>query len=95
MSRGGLIDEADLRAALESGRLAGAALDVLTSEPPRPDDPILGAPHLLLSPHLAWYSSASERRVRTQVIDGVVACLAGEAPRTGRIAVDPRVAEGR
>jgi D-3-phosphoglycerate dehydrogenase len=95
VSRGGLVDEADLRAALESGRLAGAALDVLATEPPRSDDPILGAPRLLLSPHLAWYSSASERRVRTQVLDGVIACLAGEAPRTGRIAVDPRGAEVR
>jgi D-3-phosphoglycerate dehydrogenase len=95
VSRGGLVDEGDLRAALESGRLAGAALDVLATEPPRPDDPILGAPRLLLSPHLAWYSSASERRVRTQVLDGVLACLAGEAPRTGRIAVDPRGAEVR
>lgn len=95
VSRGGLVDEADLRAALESGRLAGAALDVLASEPPRPDDPILGAPALLLSPHIAWYSSASERRVRTQVIDGVLACLAGVVPQTGRIAVDPRGAAVR
>jgi D-3-phosphoglycerate dehydrogenase len=95
VSRGGLVDQGDLRAALESGRLVGAALDVLTTEPPRADDPILGAPRLLLTPHLAWYSSASERRVRTQVLDGVLACLAGEAPRTGRIAVDPRGAEVR
>jgi len=95
VSRGGLIDEADLRAALEGGRLAGAALDVLTTEPPRPDDPILGAPRLLLSPHLAWYSSASELRVRTQVLDGVLACLAGDPPQTGRIAVDPRGREVR
>lgn len=95
VSRGGLIDETDLRGALEGGRLAGAALDVLTSEPPRPDDPILGAPRLLLSPHLAWYSSASERRVRTQVLDGVLACLAGDPPQTGRIAVDPRGVEAR
>jgi D-3-phosphoglycerate dehydrogenase len=95
VSRGGLVDEADLRTALEGGRLAGAALDVLATEPPRPDDPILGAPRLLLSPHLAWYSSASERRVRTQVLDGVLACLAGDPPQTGRIAVDPRVGEDR
>ena len=95
VSRGGLVDETALRLALESGHLAGAALDVLTSEPPRPDDPLLDAPRLILTPHLAWYSTASERRVRTQVIDGVLACLAGEPPRTGRIAVDPRDAEVR
>lgn len=95
VSRGGLIDEADLRAELESGRLAGAALDVLSKEPPRPDDPILGAPRLVLSPHMGWYSSASERRVRTQVVDGVLACLDTVAPATGRIAVDPRLTEVR
>lgn len=95
VSRGGLVDEGDLRAALESGRLAGAGLDVLATEPPRPDDPILGAPRLTLSPHLAWYSSVSEVRVRTQAVDGVIACLAGDAPQTGRIAVDPRGTEVR
>ncbi len=95
VSRGGLIDEAELRVALEGGRLAGAALDVFAPEPPPPDSPILGAPRLLMSPHLAWYSSASERRVRTQVLDGVLACLAGDPPRTGRIAVDPRGVEDR
>jgi D-3-phosphoglycerate dehydrogenase / 2-oxoglutarate reductase len=95
VSRGGLVNEADLRAALEGGRLAGAALDVLSSEPPPPDDAILGAPRLVLTPHIAWYSTASERRVRTQVLDGVLACLAGDAPKTGRIAVDPRGTEGR
>jgi D-3-phosphoglycerate dehydrogenase len=92
VSRGGLLDEAALRDALEGDRLAGAALDVLEEEPPRPESPILDAPHLLLTPHIAWYSTASERRVRTQVIDGVFACLDGEEPKTGRIAVDPRVA---
>jgi D-3-phosphoglycerate dehydrogenase len=95
VSRGGILDEAALRAALESGRLGGAALDVFESEPPRPDSSIMDAPRLLLSPHIAWYSTASERRVRSQVIDGVLACLAGDTPSTGRIAVDPRVAEAR
>ena len=92
VSRGGLLDEAALCAALESGRLAGAALDVLESEPPPASSPVLRAPHLVLTPHIAWYSTASELRVRTQVIDGVFACLAGDVPSTGRIAVDPRVA---
>jgi len=69
-------------------------LGVLAQEPPSPDDPILDTPNLLLSPHIACYSSASELRVRRQVVDGVLRCLAGEAPATGRIALDPRVAEG-
>jgi D-3-phosphoglycerate dehydrogenase / 2-oxoglutarate reductase len=92
VSRGGLLDEAALCAALESGRFAGAALDVLECEPPPASSPVLRAPHLVLTPHIAWYSTASELRVRTQVIDGVFACLAGDVPSTGRIAVDPRVA---
>ncbi len=95
VSRGGVVDEADLCAALASGRLAGAGLDVLATEPPRPDDPVLQAPRLTLSPHLAWYSSVSEVRVRTQAIDGVIACLTGDPPQTGRIAVDPRGTEVR
>lgn len=94
VSRGGLVDQVALRAALVDGHLSGAALDVLAHEPPSPDDPILDTPNLLLSPHIAWYSSASELRVRRQVVDGVLRCLAGEAPATGRIALDPRVAEG-
>ncbi len=95
VSRGGLINESDLCAALETGRLGGAGLDVLSSEPVRADNPILAAPRLVLSPHLGWYSSASERRVRTQVVDGVLACLEGAAPASGRIAVDPRSPEVR
>ncbi len=90
VSRGGLVDETALAAALVSGHIAGAALDVLQVEPPPPDDQIFEAPHLLLTPHIAWYSTASERRVRIQVVDGVLACLAGIAPATGRIALDPR-----
>ena len=94
VSWGGLVDEAALEVALECGHLAGAALDVLQSEPPAADDPILSAAHLLLTPHIAWYSTASETRVRTQVLDGVLACLAGEAPVTGRVALDPRPQTG-
>lgn len=91
VSRGGLVDQGALRAALVDGHLSGAALDVLALEPPPADDPILDTPNLLLSPHIAWYSSASELRVRTQVVDGVLRCLAGDVPTTGRIALDPRV----
>lgn len=90
VSRGGIVDETALRDALVSGRLAGAALDVLESEPPAQGSPALEAPRLLLTPHVAWYSTVSERRLRTHVIDGVLACLAGELPPSGRIALDPR-----
>ncbi|HEX5923174.1 MAG TPA: C-terminal binding protein [Baekduia sp.] len=89
VSRGGLVDEAALIAALSSGQLAGAALDVFASEPLGLDDPLLTAPNLLLSPHFAWYSSGSERGVWAQTIDGMLAVLRGEAPPSGRIAAQP------
>ncbi|MFO0891159.1 MAG: phosphoglycerate dehydrogenase [Isosphaeraceae bacterium] len=52
-SRGGLIVEADLRDSLVSGHLAGAGLDVLGQEPPAPENPLLGLPNVVLSPHIA------------------------------------------
>jgi D-3-phosphoglycerate dehydrogenase len=94
VSRGRLVDEDALAAALHAGALAGAALDVLVDEPPAPDAAILGAPNVLLTPHVAWYSTESERRARITTVDGMLAYLAGEAPRAGRLAVDPRGAPG-
>ena len=63
VSRGGIVDEAALRAALVEGRLAGAGLDVLAHEPPAPDDPIWDAPNLILTPHC----SGGSRQTRTRV----------------------------
>ncbi|MGK3142225.1 D-2-hydroxyacid dehydrogenase [Pantoea sp. C2G6] len=59
-ARGGLIHEADLAAALAQGKISGAALDVLSSEPPAVDNPLLQAslPNLLLTPHIAWASQS-------------------------------------
>jgi len=93
VSRGRLIDEDALVDALESGRIH-AALDVLAIEPPPADARILSAPNVILSPHFAWYSDSSERRVRTEVLRGMLEYLRGQPLTTGRLAVDPRDAEG-
>ena len=88
VSRGGLIDESALVAALTGGRIA-AALDVLATEPPAADAPILTAPNVLLSPHFAWYSDESDRRVRTDTLDGMLDYLTERSITTGRLVVDP------
>ena len=61
-ARGGLIAEQDLAAALAANKLAGAALDVSTSEPIRDDSPLLTAPRCILTPHIAWATLASRKR---------------------------------
>jgi D-3-phosphoglycerate dehydrogenase len=90
VSRGKLIDEEALARALEDGHLSGAGLDVLVDEPPKPDAPILRAPNVILSPHFAWYSDPSERRMRTMAVDGMMDYLENRSQRGGRLAVDPR-----
>ncbi|HET6185265.1 MAG TPA: NAD(P)-dependent oxidoreductase [Acetobacteraceae bacterium] len=61
-ARGGLIDEPALIAALQSGHLAAAGLDVQADEPPPPDAPLLRAPNVVLSPHIAWISTGTYDR---------------------------------
>lgn len=80
-ARGGLIDEAALDAALRSGHLAGAALDVFEREPLAADSPLRSAPGLTLTPHAAWYSTGALDRLQGLVADEIARALAGRPPR--------------
>lgn len=79
-SRGATVDEAALIRALREGWIAGAALDVLETEPPAPDNPLLGMPNVLLTPHTAGYSVDSLAQNRRETIEEVVHVLAGQWP---------------
>ena len=76
-ARGGLVHEADLAAALNSGRIAGAALDVVSHEPIRPDNPLLQAKNCLLTPHIAWATLAARRRLMQTTAGNLAAFLQG------------------
>jgi len=85
-ARGGLVDEPALAGALKTGVIAGAAVDVLSSEPPDPANPLLdpGVPNLIVTPHMAWASGEAQQVLADQVVDNIDAFLAG-AP-TNRLA---------
>lgn len=76
-SRGGLVDEQALADALREGRLAGAGLDVLSTEPPRPDNPLLAAPNCLITPHIAWAARRARERLILEVAQNVQAFAEG------------------
>lgn len=81
-SRGALIDSRALYKALSEGWIAGAALDVWEVEPPRKEEPLLRLPNVIATPHIAWYSEESLKRLQVRAAEEVARVLRGEKPRS-------------
>lgn len=77
-ARGALVDEQALAAALNQGQLAGAALDVVSAEPIRDDNPLLAARNCLLTPHMAWSTLAARKRIMQTTADNIRAYQQGQ-----------------
>ena len=80
-ARGGLVDEAALKTALETGLIAGAGFDVLVKEPPKGGNPLLelDRPNFILTPHVAWASDGAQQFLADQLVDNIELFLAGKA----------------
>lgn len=76
-SRGPLIVEADLRDALNSGKVAGAAVDVVSTEPIKMDNPLLQAKNMIITPHIAWAPKESRQRLMNIAVDNLQAFVNG------------------
>jgi glycerate dehydrogenase len=77
-SRGGLVVDQDLADALNSGRIAGAALDVLGVEPPPADNPLLQARNCLVTPHISWATAEARSRLMDIAVENLRGFLAGQ-----------------
>lgn len=77
-ARGGLVDQAALGAALRSGQLGCAALDVFASEPLAPDDALLAAPNVIVTPHVAWLTPQTLERCMLAALANCRRLIAGE-----------------
>jgi D-3-phosphoglycerate dehydrogenase len=79
-SRGGHVDEAALLAALDSGHLFGAGLDVTDPEPPLKDNPLLYRENVVVTPHIASATTSGRRKMWTDALNQVLQVLRGEQP---------------
>ena len=79
-ARGGIVNETALLDALQTGQIAGAAIDVLTNEPPRAGNPLLEepVPNLIVTPHIAWASTRARQSLIDQIAGNVLAFLDGK-----------------
>lgn len=77
-ARGPLIDEAAVAKALKEQKLAGYAADVLSTEPPAPDNSLIGAPNCLLTPHIAWQTTEARARLLAVLAENAQAFLQGK-----------------
>mgnify|MGYP000981998679 FL=1 len=75
--RGQLIVEEDLAAALTSGKVGGAAVDVASTEPIAADNPLLHAPHCIITPHISWATKEARERIMQMTADNVKAFMDG------------------
>lgn len=81
VARGGIIDEHALAEGVKSGKVAGAAIDVFTSEPPNADVPLFDDPRIIVTPHLGASTTEAQERVAVDVADQIVEVLNGRAAR--------------
>jgi D-3-phosphoglycerate dehydrogenase len=82
LSRGPVVQQSALVDALSAGIIAGAALDVYETEPLPPDDPLLGLPNVILTPHSSSWSLESVAQLRRDTAQHAIDALRGELPRT-------------
>jgi D-3-phosphoglycerate dehydrogenase len=86
-ARGGLVDEVALGAALDTGHLAGAALDVFETEPPPADEPLRRHPRILATPHVSGVTDGSLVNMGLMAAECIAACLTGNEVPAERVVV--------
>jgi phosphoglycerate dehydrogenase-like enzyme len=78
VSRGGIVNESDLAAALNSGIIAGAGIDVTAQEPLPENSPLLSARNIVLTPHMAWYSEEASSSLKAKTAEEAARFLTGK-----------------